>query len=231
MKTGKKFDIDRVVFIGRSYDEYLKMFDLDKENLSGESVLDCPAGASSFTAESSNRRYDVLATDILYDINPDFLERKCEEDLSKTMKSMVGVEDLYIWNYFKGLDELRRHRMATYKRFIEDYRTEMGKKYIKSELPKLPFRDGEFSLVLSSHFLFLYDDRLSYEFHRDSIQEMFRVSSREVRIFPLVGFSGNRSLFVDRLIEDNLFRKNRIEIRKVLYGFVKNGNEMIVIRC
>jgi hypothetical protein len=190
----KKFNIDKIVFIGRSYDEYMKMFDLDLNYLKEERILDCPAGASSFTAKLSNNGYNVMATDILYGIDPDALEKKCQADLSKVMQSLSGVEGMYIWNYFRTPDELKKHRMAAYQTFINHYWKEMGNKYIKSELPKLPFENNGFSLILSSHFLFLYDDRLSYEFHKNSIQEMLRIS-KEIRIFPLIGLNGKKSLF------------------------------------
>jgi hypothetical protein len=44
---------------------------------------------------------------------------------------------------------------------------------------------------VSSHLLFVYDDRLDFNFHKDSIVEMLRVA-REVRIFPLVDFKNSR---------------------------------------
>jgi len=144
----KKFNIYNIVFLGRSYDEYMKMFDLSLDYLKNKRILDCASGASSFTAELSTKGYDVIATDVLYDIDPDVLEEKCENDLSKVMQTLFGVEDMYVWNYFKTPVELRKHRMATYQAFINHYRNDRSNKYIKSKLPKLPFEDNEFSLVI-----------------------------------------------------------------------------------
>lgn len=223
----KKFNIDKIVFIGRSYYEYMKMFDLSLNYLKNKRILDCAAGASSFTTELSTKGYDVIATDVLYDTDPDVLEEKCENDLSKVMQAFFGVEDMYVWNYFKTPDELRKHRMAAYQAFINHYRKERSNKYIKSKLPKLPFEDNEFSLVLSSHFLFLYDDRLNYEFHKDSIQEMLRIS-REIRIFPLIGFNSKKSLFVDKIM-NGLLKEVKVEIIKVPYEFMRGGSEMMKI--
>ena len=39
----KELDINRVVFIGRTFDEYMKMFNLSLESLKNKKVLDCPA--------------------------------------------------------------------------------------------------------------------------------------------------------------------------------------------
>lgn len=224
----KKFNISQIAFIGRSYDEYMRMFDLDLDYLKDKRTLDCPAGASSFTAELLKNGYNVIAADILYDIDPDALEKKCGNDLLKVMRSLSGVEDMYIWNYFRTPEGLRKSRIAAYRKFINHYRKEKGSKYIKSELPELPFEDNEFSLILSSHFLFLYDDRLSYEFHRDMIQEMLRIS-KEIRIFPLIGLNGKKSLFVDKITEEGLFNGVKVEILKTRYEFMRGGNEMMKI--
>lgn len=227
-KKKKKFYIDKIAFIGRSYDEYMKMFDLDLNYLMNKKILDCAAGASSFTSEISNMGLNGIATDILYDNETDVLEKKFKNDLLKVLKAFSGVDDLYVWDYFKTPNKLRNHRIYTYQTFMNHYRKEKHSKYIKSELPKLPFKNSEFSLVLSSHFLFLYDDRLSYEFHKDSIQEMIRIS-KEIRIFPLVGFDGMKSSFVDKIIQFCFYNGAKVQILKVPYEFMRGGNEMMKI--
>ena len=60
-----------------------------------------------------------------------------------------------------------------------------AKRYVYNELPKLSFKDNSFDLVLSSHFLFLYSEHLSLQFHIDSILEMCRVSTKEVKMSTL----------------------------------------------
>ena len=112
--------------------------------------------------------------------------------------------------------------------FLNSY--EEGKKnrrYIPAFLPNLPFKDDEFDISLSSHFLFLYSDNLTYEFHKKAIDEMLRVSN-EVRIFPLLDFNANKSPYVPKVL--SVFRKNRPEIRKVDYQFQVGGNEVMIIR-
>ena len=228
-KMEKRFRIERIMCSCRSYDEYLRMFDIDENDLKSRKILDCAAGAASFTAELLEHGHEAVATDILYDIDPDTLEKKCRSDLSKILEEESKEQDMYIYDYFKDLDEQRRHRTASYQRFIKSCRKRIGDRYIKSELPGLPFGDNEFSLVLSSHFLFLYEDRISYEFHRDCIQEMLRVSHKEVRIFPLVGLDANRSPFVERITEDNLFSGVKMQVLRVPYEFFRGANEMLRI--
>jgi hypothetical protein len=40
-------------FLGRTFEEYVRLFDLDPEALVGRRVLDCPSGPASFVAEGS----------------------------------------------------------------------------------------------------------------------------------------------------------------------------------
>jgi len=53
------------------------------------------------------------------------------------------------------------------------------------------------------------------------------VSSKELRIYPLVRNRGEKSPFVNRIIKD---LKEDIEILKVDYEFRQGGNEMIKIK-
>jgi len=56
---------------------------------------------------------------------------------------------------------------------------------------------------------------------------MLRIS-KEIRIFPLIGLNGQKSLFVDKIMDDLLNGVN-VEIIKVSYEFMRGGNEMIKI--
>jgi hypothetical protein len=89
------------------------------------------------------------------------------------------------------------------------------------------FRDGRFDIVLSSHFLFTYADRLDLEFHRAALRELHRVARGEVRVFPLVDQSGRP---VPRLLS-RLRATLGIpqHIRRVGYEFQRGGNEMLVL--
>lgn len=70
--------------------------------------------------------------------------------------------------------------------FISDYhKGRSEKRYVKAALPKLPFNDKSFDLVLNGHFLFKYSDKFDIDFHLSSILELFRVSSKEVRILDV----------------------------------------------
>jgi Methyltransferase domain len=216
------------IFIGRSYAEYLKMFGLKEKQLRNINILDCAAGASSFTAYMTRKGNDVTAVDILYDQRADFLERRCKKHLKILLEALREMDGHFIWSFFQDLDDLEKERIEACLEFGQDYRKYKGKKYIKANLTELPFEDNTFQLVLCSHLLFIYDHRLSYTFHQNSIQEMLRVSSDELRIYPLVKHKGKKSPFMERILEE-LGEKVDVDIIKVDYEFRRGGNEVMKI--
>jgi len=188
VEMNARLDIDRVAFIGRTFDEYVRIFDLKESLLQKGPILDCPAGAASFAAEANRAGLDVIACDILYDLALQELTRKGEEDIRLIYDKVCKVSHLYVWDYYKDIDKLIVHRKEALELFAEDFADGLSHgRYRKAELPHLPFADNTFSLVISSHFLFLYGEMLGPEFHKASIMELMRVSSGEVRIFPLNG--------------------------------------------
>jgi hypothetical protein len=64
VKPSEKVDLNRIVFIGRTFEEYMKIFSLSKEEMIGKKILDCPLGACSFTATANLAGLDVVACDM-----------------------------------------------------------------------------------------------------------------------------------------------------------------------
>lgn len=215
------------IFTGRSWQEYIKMFNLNPAVLKQGKILDCAAGASSFTAIMNEKGYDITALDLLYDEKPGDLEIKCREHLNMLVDALRDLEDHFLWGYFKDLADLKKQRERVCKEFAEDYRFNNKINYIKGDLTQMPLKDNTFSLVLCSHLLFIYDHRLSYEFHLESIIEMLRVA-REVRVYPLVKGESKISEYLKPLTE----KINHIadfELVPVSYRFRKGGYEMLKI--
>ncbi|WP_414468783.1 class I SAM-dependent methyltransferase [Methanobacterium sp. ACI-7] len=223
-----KFKIKGPIFIGRSYEEYLKMFNLDLQKLRDKKILDCAAGASSFTARMTENGYDAKAADILYDKEPSFLQNRCREHLTVLVEALADLEGHFVWDFFKDLDDLKQHRMNSCIEFYEDYKNNRAN-YIKADLLNIPFKNNSFSLVLCSHLLFIYDHRLNYDFHINSVKEMLRVTKNEVFVYPLVKHKSIKSEFVKR-IEQDLDKNANIMIEKVDYEFRRGGNEMMKLQ-
>jgi hypothetical protein len=83
-------------------------------------------------------------------------------------------------------------------------------------------------MVLCAHLLFIYDHRLDLNFHQKTVEEMVRVSCEEVRIYPLVKNKGQKSIYVDKIIQ-NMPETVETEIVEVDYQFRRGGNEMLRI--
>ena len=119
--------------------------------------------------------------------------------------------------------------MAAMGQFLSDFdKGKMGNRYLAYSLPELPFEDRSFDLALCSHFLFLYPDQLSVDFHIESIREMIRVA-REVRIFPLLTLNGQTYPRIGT-VYNWIEQSNHIyKVEKVNYEFQRGGNQMLRI--
>ncbi|MEK4998185.1 MULTISPECIES: SAM-dependent methyltransferase [Paenibacillus] len=224
-----KLDLERIVFIGRTYEEYIRMFDLLESDLIGQSILDCPAGACSFTAIANRLGGEVTAADIAYYYSEDELADKGAQDIAHAMSGMEKVQDNFVWNYFKSIEGLTEARNAALTASTKD-RRQTPQRYVPVILPDLPFADEAFDLTLSAHFLFMYSDRLDYEFHLETVKELMRVTRGELRIFPLVDLSCKRYEHLDRLIDDLVRQGFTAEELEVPYEFQKGAKQMLKIR-
>lgn len=224
-----RLDIDRIAFIGRTFREYSEMFALDESAIRSGPVLDCPAGAASFAAEAHRMGIDVAACDILYDRPVEELASKGEKDIAHIYEKVGEASHLYAWEYYKNRDELIAFRKRALESFLADFPEGLGQgRYVRAELPRLPFPDGAFQLLLSSHFLFLYGDRLDLDFHVASLRELLRVSE-EVRVFPLHGLDARPSPHLGKAIEVLAKESVKIETLKVPFEFQRGANEMLRI--
>jgi hypothetical protein len=213
---------------GRSYEEYVAMFGLTDAELKLD-ILGCGDGPAGFNAELTRRGGHVVSADPLYVFNAAQIKNRILETYDTIMEQMHRNQANYIWDTISSVEDLGRARMSAMETFLSDY--EAGKnegRYIAAELPSLPFESGKFDIALSSHFLFLYSNHFSAEFHLQSLKEMLRVA-RQVRVFPLLTLTGERSPhvnFLTVLLEKQGFRT---EIRRVPYEFQRGGNEMLLI--
>lgn len=190
-------DLNRVVLLGRTLEEYRRFFGLNLEQLRGRRILDVAAGVSSFTAEARAQGLDVTAFDRIYSVPVEELERRCAHDLDEVAAS-IGDKPVYKWDFYKSPQGMRTFRERAFRAFIEDFKKERDH-YVAGELPDLPFGSGEFDLTLVSYLLLVYEDHLSYEFHTQTLRELLRVTGGEIRIYPVVTFEAMPSGYLERL--------------------------------
>jgi hypothetical protein len=224
----KYFQLDDIVLIGRTFAEYHSLFALDNTN-ADDVILDAAGGVSSFCAEANAQGWNVTAADRVYTLDADTIAAKCAADLQQVMAKLPPVADKYVWKTIPDIPTLTAEREQAYTTFVADYRTHGLQRYVPTTLPQSDFADDQFTLALVSHFLFLYDDHLDYSFHKATLTELLRVTSREVRIFPLVNLHYQRSPIVQRLMTDPDFAHCTFEIVPVDYEFLKGGNKLLRI--
>ena len=230
MRKPDQLNLDRVVFYGRSLAEYEKLFDLDLSQLKGLTILDCPSGAASFAAEAAQRQINVVAVDPFFSNSVEKLRTVGLADIEHVMEEVEKVWHLYASGYFASIQDVRTTRQRSLELFCADFPA--GKslgRYVDALLPHLPFENGKFDLVLSGHFLFIYDDRLDYDFHLAAIREMARVSSGEVRIFPPRSMNRQPYPHLDQLRRDLERHGIDSEVRPSSYAFVKGWNDLLVL--
>ena len=222
------FSLDRVVPWGRSFAEYQRMFALTERDLQRR-ILGCADGPASFNAEATRGGASVVSTDPLYEFSVEEIRGRIKEVTPQVLEQTRQNCDSFVWNEFASIESLGRSRLRAMARFLADYPAGQAEgRYRAAELPALPFADRQFELALCSHFLFLYSDQLSAEFHVESVIELCRVAE-EVRIFPLVGLGNAPSPHVETVTRavEALGKTARVE--NVPYEFQRGGNQMLRI--
>jgi hypothetical protein len=220
--------LNEVIPWGRSFEEYRRLFALSDADLGGR-ILGCGDGPASFNAEATGLGHAVVSCDPIYAFPPEEIERRVEDCYSDLIAQVRSDPDEFVWDYFHDPDHLGQCRLAALRRFLADFESGKAKgRYVPAALPRLPFGDGQFDLALVSHLLFLYSERLDFEFHRAAVGELLRVA-REVRIFPLLTLGRRPSPHVGPIRTHVAGRGWRAEVCGVPYEFQRGSNEMLRI--
>lgn len=249
-----EIELPTIAFFGRSLAEYTRFFSLDVHALRGRSVLDVAAGPSSFTAEASRRGIDAVAVDPWYDSTTESLAVQVQLDYARMFSQMREKRRLFRFGsprvatippssvaqrsgaaptrYFSSFDEAEAERRAAAQRFLSDYEAQAGHgRYLAASLPRLPFLDGAFDLVLCAHLLFTYAAQLDFEWHVAACRELARVSTGEVRIHPICGLAGRPYPELERLRRELLTCGIRSAVVSVDYEFFAGSSSMLVLNA
>jgi hypothetical protein len=221
--------LNEIVPWGRTLQEYQWMFELTEADFTGR-ILGCGDGPASFNAEMTARGYSVTSIDPIYQFSAQQIEQRVRESYTTIISQVEQQKHRYVWKHFRDADELGRARLAAMHAFLSDY--EIGReagRYLSQSLPSLELASDRFDLCVCSHLLFLYSEHLSLEFHVASISELLRVAS-EVRIFPLVKLDGDRSPYLEPVLQYFGDRGFNLQVQPVTYEFQKGGDRMLTIR-
>jgi hypothetical protein len=220
-------EIGAYLVSSRSFEEYRAMFSLTDGDLRGR-VLDCPGGGASFTAAVRARGSPAFAVDPVYATPPRELAERLSGELARGSAWAAANAERYVWHFYGTPADHARLRAGSAQAFVSDLLGSPGG-YAAAALPRLPFRDGAFDLVLSSHLLFTYADRLSPSFHVTALRELARVG-REVRVYPLVDQAGRGLPDLLRAVLDGLAAAGlHGELVDVGYEFQRGARSMLRI--
>lgn len=217
----------QIVPWGRNLEEYQRMFSLNPSTDLPRRILGCGDGPASFNMEWTKLGGQVTSLDPIYYFTRAEIEQRIAETYTTVLEQTSANREKFVWQAIASPEELGRIRMATMQNFVKDY--EAGRaagRYIPGELPVIPFPDQSFDLALSSHFLFLYSENLTLDFHLSAIREMLRVAG-EVRIFPLLDVNAQESRHLHGVIE--ALQAHKPKIMPVNYEFQRGGNQMLVL--
>ncbi|WP_314036681.1 hypothetical protein [Dietzia sp. CH92] len=177
-----------VLVSARSLGEYTDMFGLDSDDLLRR-IVDCPGGAASAVAEICAAGGDAVAVDPQYARGADDLRARILADVERSVEQKKAREVDFDWDVRGGVIGHETIRRTAADRMLVDLAAS-PERYIAGALPSLPLASDSADLVLCSHLLFTYADRMDLADHVDAIVEMARIAP-EVRIYPLVDHLGN----------------------------------------
>ncbi len=223
------FTLNQVVPWGRSFDEYVAMFALTEAELSSR-ILGCGDGPASFNAVLTRRGGQVVSVDPLYRFSQDEIRERIRQTSAEVLEQTRKNAHEFVWTTIRSVEELGHLRGVAMEEFLSDYPAGVAQnRYVDGELPHLPFADKTFDLALCSHFLFLYSEHLSEDFHVASIRELCRVAG-EARIFPLLELGSRKSRHVEPVRSRLTAAGYAVSIRPVPYEFQRGGNQMMCIK-
>ena len=205
-----------------SLDDYRQMFDLSDTNAQ-PSILDYPAGFSSFNAEMHKAGYQVTSADPSYELTPDAMLLHVEKQLTGLYDHFNDHQHTLVEQ--RELNDLLNEARACAEQFCQDFlHGRLDGRYEAIRMPGLPYQDNEFDLVVSSHWLF--SDHPDSFYQMQTLREMVRVG-HECRIFPVLDVSGEVSPSLGPLMIALQQENYGVEVREVDFALQEHGNAML----
>jgi len=220
--------IDGVYPWGRSFEEYVAMFALSDRDLKSR-ILSCADGPAAFNCELTRRGGSVVSCDPLYRFTTGQIRGRIRQTRHLLKQHAEQNAHLFCWDLIRSPQEMARIRMRAMDEFLADYPTgSAAGRYLDQSLPNLDFPDQAFDLAICSHFLFLYSNDFTLDFHLDAILEMCRVA-REVKVFPLLDMEAQKSVHLEAAMAALTVAGYEPQVVVVPYEFQRGGNQMLRI--
>src|SRR5205809_2157535 len=97
--------LDRIVLLGRTFEEYRRYFLLEPDTLIGKRVLDVAGGVSSFFAEANELGINVTSFDANYSLSPEEITERFETALELVYRT-IGSFAMFLLVFCKNTEYL-----------------------------------------------------------------------------------------------------------------------------
>ncbi len=210
-----------------SLTDYRQLFDLHDEDLT-KSILDFPGGISSFNAQMKKLGHFVVSADEIYDQDANEIKALAENIYVHAKEHLETNLELLKSPNEAVLQSIEKTWSQSQGAFLKDYTAGQSEgRYVFASLPKLPFKDQQFQLMLCSDLLFHEQARSGMD-PNAVVSELCRVAE-EVRIFPLLDETGQTSELLGPLMLELQQQDYGLEVREVPYEQHQGGNAMLRI--
>lgn len=221
----------RTSFFGRPYEELLRCFGYNEVDLIGRTVLECPSGPSSFVARANAVGIKATGVDPVFNRTPSALKRLAYTDFEDMYRKIRAKPEFFVAKTYPSIEESEKIRGKAMEAFLVDY----GKmyphgRYLAASLPKLPFPNDSYDVVLCGHLLFVYEELLDLDFCVESLYELCRISREEVRVHPVVDISGKRHEQIEAVMHRLGRAGHKASIVAVEHEFFRGANRTLQIQ-
>jgi hypothetical protein len=147
------FALNQIIPWGRSYEEYISMFSLSKDDLNLY-ILGCADGPSSFNYGLTKRGGQIISTDPLYRYTKEQITQRIKGTQNEVLDQTRKNAHEFVWSTINSVEELGRIRISAMQEFLGDYEKGLEEgRYMPESLPSLSFVDKQFQLALFSIFI------------------------------------------------------------------------------
>ncbi len=99
--------LEKVVPFGRTFDEYVKMFNLSPSDCQ-KKILAIADGPASFNAEATQLGMTVTSIDPIYQFNGVQIEQRFNEVVDDIIEQVKATPQDWVWSYHQSPEDLRK---------------------------------------------------------------------------------------------------------------------------
>src|SRR5688500_15829454 len=122
------FSLDSVVPWGRSFEEYVAMFEMSEDDLS-RPILGCGDGPASFNAIATRKGRRIISADPIYQFSKEDIAGRIKQTAASVAEQLRRNADEFVWSHFQSVEALIEARTSAMREFLDDYDQGRGSRY------------------------------------------------------------------------------------------------------